>query len=140
MGIRDLLPGGSDGRALPREITASVRVHQGMDALDVDEFYDVARSARRRQVIRTLADTGPLTKGDLADRMAWERYGPEYDTAERKRMYVSLHQTHLDVLLEAGFVVQSDRDGRYRLTADGERVVGLLDATEQMAQGGDGDG
>lgn len=79
--------------------------------VDVDELLDALSNARRRHALRIVAD-GPIKKGDLAGRVA----AAERDTTvaaltsnQRKAVYVSLHQSHLDALTDAGLVAY-DRD------------------------------
>jgi DNA-binding transcriptional ArsR family regulator len=84
------------------------------DGLSEDDVFSMLSNQRRRYVIAYLDRTegAEVSLGDLAERIAaWEN---DVDVAEltykqRKRVYTSLHQTHLPKLDEAG-VVDYDRD------------------------------
>jgi DNA-binding transcriptional ArsR family regulator len=88
--------------------------------LTPDTVFSVLSNERRRQVLRHLHDRGGSNVRELSQQLAaWENdVQPEAVTyKQRKRVYTSLHQTHLPALAEAG-VVDYDRDrGTVRLTA-----------------------
>ena len=79
-----------------------------------EEMFDALCSARRLYVLRHLRETGgeaPL--GALVDAVAAMEYGKppeEIDRDERRRIYVSLYQTHLPKLGERGLVRWDDED------------------------------
>lgn len=78
-----------------------------------DEVYSLLSNHRRRYALHYLkrAD-GPVTIGELADQIAaWEHEKPvsAVTSAERKRVYTSLQQTHLPNLEQAG-IIELDRD------------------------------
>lgn len=73
-----------------------------------DELYDLLSNHRRRYVLHFCkrADD-PVTLSELAEQVAaWEqdKQVAELTSAERKRVYTSLQQTHLDRLADAGIV------------------------------------
>ncbi|MUW14248.1 hypothetical protein GJ633_05935 [Halorubrum sp. CBA1125] len=77
-----------------------------------DELYDLLSNHRRRYVIHFCkrADE-PLSLSDLAEKVAareQDKPVAELTSAERKRVYTSLQQTHLDRLADAGMI---DYDG-----------------------------
>jgi DNA-binding transcriptional ArsR family regulator len=88
--------------------------------LTPDTVFSVLSNERRRQVLRHLHDSEASNVRELSQQLAaWENdVSPEAVTyKQRKRVYTSLHQTHLPALAEAG-VVDYDRDrGTVRLTA-----------------------
>lgn len=73
-----------------------------------DVLFSVLSNARRRDVLRLLdAYDEPVGISDLAERIAaWENdTTPESITyKQRKRVYTSLHQTHLPALEDAGLI------------------------------------
>jgi len=76
---------------------------------------------RRRYVLYYLnREPGPVSLRDLAERIAaWENDidVDELDYKQRKRVYTSLHQTHLPKLDDVG-IVDYDRDGGTITLAD----------------------
>lgn len=89
------------------------------DTLSQDVVFDLLSSSRRRFVLyylRTESESVKLT--DLSDEVAaWEYETPieELTEQERKRAYVSLYQTHVPKLVEAGLIDHAD-NGTLRLT------------------------
>lgn len=77
-----------------------------------DELYDLLSNHRRRYVIHFCKEADePLTLSDLAEQVAareQDKSVAELTSAERKRVYTSLQQTHLDRLADAGMI---DYDG-----------------------------
>lgn len=78
------------------------------DPPEKDELYDLLSNHRRRYVLHFCkrAD-GPVTLSELAEQVAaWEQDKAiaELTAAERKRVYTSLQQTHLDRLSDAEVV------------------------------------
>jgi DNA-binding transcriptional ArsR family regulator len=81
--------------------------------LSKDTIFSMLSNQRRRYVLYYLhREPGPVSLSDLAERIAaWEN---DIDVAnleykQRKRVYTSLHQTHLPKLDDAG-IVAYDRD------------------------------
>jgi hypothetical protein len=81
----------------------------------------VLQNPRRRAVLRYLAGESPTTQGELAEHIA----GLENDvdpaavsSTQRKRVYISLYQSHLPKLDEAGAI-------------DFDRNRGTVEATPQ---------
>jgi hypothetical protein len=73
-----------------------------------NELYDLLSNHRRRYVIHFCKQAdGPITLSDLAEQVAareQDKSVPELTSAERKRVYTSLQQTHLDRLADAGMI------------------------------------
>lgn len=110
-------PNPLDQRA--RDEARSADRREGDDRLDLDEIFDVLKIERRRYVLRYLhlADHD-VTVGELAEALAERASGNgTYTHRDRKRMYVSLYQSHLPKLRQAGVVEWDDRGGDVRLTA-----------------------
>jgi hypothetical protein len=98
---------------VPEVLTSSVGVDQ-------DLVFDILKNRRRRQVLRYLmAIDGAASIGDLAEQLAaWENDVPKGDITykQRKRVYISLHQTHLPKLDDARVVDYDSRSGMVSLT------------------------
>ncbi|QLH77426.1 hypothetical protein HZS55_09015 [Halosimplex rubrum] len=104
--------------------------------IDADDLFEALRSDRRRRVVRAVAELETVDLGDLTEVVASE----EYDCAiadlthqERKRVYVSLYQTHLPEARPAGDRRRGRRPGgpgdrghrgRRRATRDRRRSHG----------------
>jgi DNA-binding transcriptional ArsR family regulator len=85
-------------------------------------LYSILADPRRRNLVHFLKQTNePKRIGDLAEQLAaWENGKDPGDitSQERKRVYISLYQSHLPTLDKAG-VVEYDKDrGTVRLTDD----------------------
>jgi len=92
------------------------------DQLTKGEIFDVLRNQRRRYVLQYLKNAeDPVELGELATQVAAWEYDTtleEVSSEQRKRVYTTLQQTHLDKMAEAGIVdYDSDR--------------GIITATEQ---------
>lgn len=92
-----------------------------------DDVFDILSNARRRFVLYYLREAGePVELGELARELAaWENETPASDltTQQRKRVYVSLYQTHIQKLAEAD-IVEYDDDTRMVRLADAADEIG----------------
>jgi DNA-binding transcriptional ArsR family regulator len=83
------------------------------DGLSQDEVFEVLKSPRRRYALYYLRQEGGETQlSDLTEQVAaWENETTPaaLSTEQRKRVYISLYQTHLPKLDEAN-IVDYDRD------------------------------
>lgn len=83
------------------------------DPVSKDTVFDILSNARRRYVLHYLREKGePVELGELAQELAaWENETTveELTKQQRKRVYVSLYQTHIQKLANAG-LVEYDRD------------------------------
>ncbi|WP_137287223.1 DUF7344 domain-containing protein [Halorussus salinisoli] len=83
------------------------------DELSQDEVFEVLKSPRRRYALYFLRREGGETElSDLTEQVAaWENETTPaaLSTEQRKRVYISLYQTHLPKLDEAD-IVEYDRD------------------------------
>jgi hypothetical protein len=85
-----------------------------LTGLDPETTFDILRNSRRRHAIEHLfdADSGTVSIGELAEHIAAiENDIPpaELSSAQRKRVYVSLYQSHLPRMDDAD-VVRFDSD------------------------------
>jgi hypothetical protein len=85
---------------------------RGENALSKAEIFDVLQNQRRRYVLQYLKRfEGPVELSDLATQVAaWE-----YDTAveevtkeQKKRVYTTLQQTHIERMADAGIIEYDD--------------------------------
>ena len=93
------------------------------------EVFDLLSNHRRRYTIHYCKrEETPVTLGDLAEQVAaWEldKEVPEITSAERKRVYTSLQQTHLPTLAGAGIV--DYENGEVALTDRADELEVYLD-------------
>lgn len=103
----------------------------GPDTLPMDVVFDILKNRRRRLVIRYLAEeSASTTLSDLAEHIAaLENDKPvgSLSSAERKRVYVSLYQSHLPKMDDADVIdFDSDR-GTVERDDDVDRFVEFID-------------
>jgi hypothetical protein len=95
-------------------------------ALSQDVVFDLLSSPRRRYVLYHLRQVDePIELTTLAEQVAaWENETTIEDLTEqqRKRVYVSLYQTHVPKLDDAGVVAYDQDSGLVELT-DGARQI-----------------
>jgi hypothetical protein len=102
--------------------------------LSIDEVCALLGNERRRACIRRLVTRDETVDlGALAEQIAADEQdvaGPEALTSQqRKRVYVSLYQTHAPRLADAG-VVELGRDGGITPTAEAHRLHDILELLE----------
>lgn len=71
------------------------------------EFFDLLANHRRRYTIKYCRENGSSTIAELAEHIAaleHDKSVSEITSAERKRVYTSLQQTHLSRLEDAGMI------------------------------------
>lgn len=94
--------------------------------LSQDVAFDILSNARRRFVLRELQQSSDEVElVELAERLAAEENGVTREALtaqQRKRTYVSLYQTHVPKLVEAGVVTYDQDSGEIAAT---ERVDDL---------------
>jgi len=109
---------------------------QNNTELTRDRVFDILSSPRRRYVLYFLrTEPNPIQLTDLAEHVAaWENDTTveELSTQQRKRVYVSLYQTHLPKLAEAGLVDYDEETGAVAIDAKATELDPLL------GEGGDG--
>lgn len=104
-------------------------------SLSQDVVFELLSSPRRRYILYYLRQSRePVELTTLAEQVAaWEN---ETDVdniteQERKRVYVSLYQTHIPRLDEAG-VIEYDKDsGMVSLASQAREIDNYLDSTEE---------
>ncbi|MDZ7729844.1 MAG: hypothetical protein U5K37_00760 [Natrialbaceae archaeon] len=88
------------------------------------ELFDVFSNARRRQAVRYLKEqNGSCDLEPLVENVAaWENaVNPEEVTrTQRRRVYISLYQTHLPMLEDSDIIEWNPNDHFIRLTVDEE--------------------
>lgn len=96
------------------------------EQLSRDRVFDILSSPRRRYVLYYLREYGgPVELTDLAEELAaWENDTTiaEISPQARKRVYVSLYQTHVPKLDEAGLIEYDPDSGELRLSDQGSVV------------------
>lgn len=107
--------------------TLSVGDAASVQSLPRGEIFDVLSNERRQCVLHYLKEQGdrPVELGELVDHVAaWENDTSldQVGSAERKRVYTALRQSHLPRLEEAGIVAYDDHDGTVELTDDAREV------------------
>lgn len=97
------------------------------ESISQDVMFDILSNARRRYVLHYLRQTdGPVDLGELSQELAaWENETSveELTKQQRKRVYVSLYQTHIQKLADAG-VVEYDQDSGMVALANGAAEIG----------------
>jgi hypothetical protein len=95
------------------------------------EVYDILRNDRRRSVIHCLRATGGTrTVGSLADTIAADEADESPPPRNvRQSVYVSLHQTHLPKLDDAGVVAFDPAANEVRLLDGAEEVAAYLETS-----------
>ena len=72
--------------------------------LTKDEIYTVLANQRRRDVLTHVLGSGEITKTKLVEVLTELEYGEHYNSEQRKRVLVSLHQCHLPRLADMDVV------------------------------------
>ncbi len=92
------------------------------------EIFELLSNHRRRHTIRFCQENGSATLSELAEHIAareQDKSPSEITSTERKRVYTSLQQTHLDRLEDAG-MIRYDGD-EVELTGQAEKLEVYLD-------------
>lgn len=82
------------------------------EELSLDSLYHVLQNERRRLTLRYLVDTEQTDLGSITDQVAAWEHGTTIDelpSDQRKRVYISLYQSHLPTLAEHN-VIDYDRE------------------------------
>ncbi|WP_262177588.1 DUF7344 domain-containing protein [Haloarcula laminariae] len=103
---------------------------QNNTELTRDRIFDILSSPRRRYVLYFLrTEPNPIQLTDLAEHVAaWENDTTveELSTQQRKRVYVSLYQTHLPKLADSGLVNYDEESGDVSIAAKASEIDPLL--------------
>lgn len=102
-------------------------------ALSQDVAFDLLSNARRRFVLRRLQESSePIELGDLAADLAAKENGippEELSPQQRKRTYVSLYQTHVPKLADAGVITYDPDAGTVAGTNSVEELSGYFQSS-----------
>ena len=95
------------------------------------EIFDVLHNERRRNVLQYLRQNGgPVSLGDLSSHVAAAEYDCAFDevsSAQRKRVYTTLQQSHLPRMAKAGIIEYDDDTGVIRTTPQTEELTVYLE-------------
>lgn len=96
-------------------------------SLSEDRIFTLLSMRRRRELLRAVDRRGgEATVGDVTNEIATGEHGDGAAARERKTVYVSLHQTHIPRLVEAGALAHDAREKTVRLTERGEVLLAYL--------------
>lgn len=111
---------------IPVSARGGMTLRHERDSLSEDEVFDLLSSPRRRSVLRHLGRDGePIRLQRLAELIAARENDKTVDRLtdrERKRVYVSLYQTHVPAMVEAGVIEYESESGRIVPTAATTRL------------------
>ena len=100
---------------------------------EVEEAIEAINNSRRRHVLCLLDDQdGVMSAGQLAEGIAaieMEKEIPDLTSQERKRVYISLYQIHLDTLDDVGAVNYNEQSKEVHAT---EATAGLADLVRHL--------
>lgn len=103
-----------------------VRSVLGFDSYSRETLFRVLRNQRRRYALHYLKQReGVVTVGDLAEQIAaWETETPilDVDSDDRRRVYISLLQSHLPTLDAAGIVQFDEERSEVQLTESAKNI------------------
>lgn len=107
------------------------------DGLSPDDVFEILSNARRRSMIHFLHEQrGQASLSDIADHIAaWEydTSGDQVNSDQRRRVYISLYQTHLPKLAEYGVVDYDEDEKTVELTRRVRDVDRFLYIDDQPA-------
>lgn len=107
------------------------------EPLSRDQAFDILSNRRRRYALHYLSkEVDGVTLQSLAERIAaWENdLDPdELSKKQRKRVYVSLYQTHIPKLQDAGIVEYDEETGLITLTSRADAVTIYLEADKDRS-------
>jgi len=101
-------------------------VESASETLSMDEIFGLLSNSRRRAALLTVLEHDNLEFGELVDEVAAEEYGltpDEISGDERHRVYVSLRQSHMETLKEAGVVDYDRVSGRIKRGPNAQLVA-----------------
>jgi len=105
------------------------------EELSQDTVFDVLSSARRRETIAILREEDtPIELTTLAEIVAARENNTSVEalsSQDRKRVYVSLYQTHVPKLVDVGIVEHDTDSGEVQLTARASAIEPYLQNPQQ---------
>jgi DNA-binding transcriptional ArsR family regulator len=112
-------------------MSQTLRRQEAEDGLSDDEIFDVLQNERRRYVLQYLRQHGgPVTLGDLASHVAAAEYDCAFEdvsSAQRKRVYTTLQQSHLPRMDEAGIIAYDGDEGVITTTPQTQELTVYLE-------------
>ncbi|WP_058366932.1 DUF7344 domain-containing protein [Haloparvum sedimenti] len=106
----------------------------------LDDGFEVLRNERRRRTVRYITEEAG-EEWDLNEVVAYItelEFGPDYSSQERKRVYVSLYQTHFDTLRKAGVIEPVDSGTHmYRAGPAAAPLYEVLETAGDVLGGGE---
>lgn len=106
--------------------------------LELDDAFNILSNSRRRYILYYLyTRDGPATIDELAGQIAaWENDTPvdELDDTARRRVYVSLYQTHLPKLDDFDIAAYDRDEGTVELTDRADQIIRYLPVDESGSQ------
>lgn len=101
----------------------------GDTELTQDVLFDVLSSSRRRYVLHVLKTEGEMELATLVEHVAAREADSDIEDLtkqQRKRVYVSLYQTHVPKLKEAGLVRYDEDEQVVELRSGADEIAGYL--------------
>lgn len=98
----------------------------------LSEIATVLANERRCLVIDALGEVAPIALDQFADRLAERCYGAGFTNQQRKRIYISLYQTHREVLTDVGVITVDHREWGQGPQYDA--YAGALDALADFSE------
>jgi len=112
-------------------MSQQVRRAESEEGLSNEEIFDLLQNERRRHVLQYLRQHGgPVTLGDLADQVAAAEYDCPTDdvtSAQRKRVYTTLQQSHLPQMADVGIIDYDSDEGVIETTEQTEELTVYLE-------------
>lgn len=108
------------------EWPSPLRRATGADTFSEETVFRILRNKRRRYALHYLKQRDEaISVGDLAEQIAaWEHGIDVFDVSpeDRKRVYISLLQSHLPTMADSNIVVFDEENSEVRLTDDAENI------------------
>ena len=112
-------------------MSQQVRRAESEEGLSNEEIFDLLQNERRRHVLQYLRQHGgPVTLGDLADQVAAAEYDCPTDdvtSAQRKRVYTTLQQSHLPQMADVGIIDYDSDEGVIETTEQTDELTVYLE-------------
>jgi DNA-binding transcriptional ArsR family regulator len=100
----------------------------GEKNLTEDKIFELLSNGRRRELLRILKEIGgEVTLGDIISEMSTREDGVDAGAVKRKAVYVSLYQSHVPRLAEAGVVEYDGAKKTIRLTGPWRQLYPYLE-------------
>jgi len=112
-------------------MSQQLEVEDASKTLSNEEIFDVLHNERRRHVLQYLRQNGgPVSLGDLASNVAAAEYDctcEDVTSAQRKRVYTTLQQSHLPRMDDAGIIEYDEDRGVIETTPQTEELTVYLE-------------